>query len=68
MGRLLIFSGIALIVIGILVTYSTRLPFKIGQLPGDLVWRGKNSTFYFPLTTLILLNLVLYLVMKLFRR
>lgn len=55
-------------VIGLLVTISDRLPFKIGRLPGDIVWRGKNSTFYFPITTIILLNLVLFLVMKVFRR
>lgn len=67
-GRLLIFAGVALVVIGLLVTISDRLPFKIGRLPGDIVWRGKNSTFYFPITTIILLNLVLFLVMKLFRR
>lgn len=67
-GRLLIFVGVALVVIGLLVTISDRLPFKIGRLPGDIVWRGKNSTFYFPITTIILLNLVLFLVMKLFRR
>lgn len=68
LGRLLIFAGLALLVMGILVTFSDRLPFKFGRLPGDLVWRGKNSTFYFPLTTIILLNLVLYVVMRLFRR
>ena len=58
-GRLLIIAGVILIAIGVLLTVGERLPFKPGQLPGDIVIRGKNSVFYIPLTTSIILSLFL---------
>jgi len=67
-GRLLIAAGIVLIVAGLLVTFAGRLPFRLGHLPGDIYIRGKNSTFYFPLATCILLSVLLSLVMWLWRR
>jgi hypothetical protein len=63
MGRLLIGLGIALIVIGLIVTFAERLPFRLGRLPGDFVYHGRNTTFYFPLATSLLLSLILSLVM-----
>jgi hypothetical protein len=68
MGRTLIIAGVALIVIGLLVSLAGRLPFRLGRLPGDIHIHGKNSTFYFPLTTCILLSVVFSLVLWLFRR
>ena len=68
MGRALIVIGLMLVLFGLLVTYGGRLPIKIGRLPGDIVWRGKNTTFYFPLATSILLSILLSLVLWLFGR
>jgi hypothetical protein len=65
MGRMLIIMGVALVVIGLLLEFS---PLRIGRLPGDIVVRGKNSVFYFPLMTSILLSIILTLVVWLFRR
>jgi hypothetical protein len=56
MGRTLIAIGIALAVIGVLVTVGEKLPIRWGRLPGDIVVRGKNTTFYFPLMTSLLLE------------
>ena len=67
-GRTLIVLGLVLIVVGLLVTVGDKLPIRIGRLPGDIVIRGKNSVFYFPLATSILLSIVLTLVMWLFSR
>jgi hypothetical protein len=64
-GRALIVLGIVLIVVGVLFTWA---PFRIGRLPGDIEIRGKNSVFYFPLATSILLSIVLTVVLWLFRR
>jgi len=55
-------------VAGILVSLGERLPIRIGRLPGDIVIRGKNSVFYFPLMTSILLSLLLTLILWLFGR
>lgn len=68
LGRLLIFAGLALAALGVLVTFAGRLPFKLGRLPGDIYIHGRNSSFFFPLTTCILLSLILSLVMWLLRR
>ena len=67
-GRTLIYAGIALVILGILVTLGERLPIRLGRLPGDLVWRGKSTTFYFPLVTCLILSVVLTLIGWLFSR
>jgi ribose/xylose/arabinose/galactoside ABC-type transport system permease subunit len=68
LGRMLITMGLVLVVFGLLVTFAGRLPFRFGRLPGDIVWHGRNSTFYFPLATCILLSVIFSLMMWLFRR
>ena len=68
MGRMLIVAGLALVALGVLVTYADRLPFKLGRLPGDIFIQGKNSTFYFPLMTCVIVSVVFSLVMWLLRR
>ena len=68
MGRLLIYAGIALVILGILVTFGERLPIRFGRLPGDIVLRGKNTTFYFPVVTCLIVSLVLTLIGWLFSR
>jgi hypothetical protein len=67
-GRTLIFIGAILVVVGLLITFGGRLPFRIGRLPGDIIIRGKNSVFYFPLMTCLLLSLLLSIVLWLVGR
>jgi len=67
-GRTLIFMGALILLIGLLITFGGRLPFRIGRLPGDFVIRGKHSVFYFPLATSVLISLLLSLVMWLLGR
>ena len=72
MGRTLIILGLVLglllIAVGILVTLGARFPIKLGRLPGDVVIRGKNGVFYFPIVTCIIVSAVLSLVMWLIGR
>ena len=68
LGRLLIVCGLILLVLGVLVTLGQRLPIRLGRLPGDIVIRGKNSVFYFPIVTSLLLSIVLSLVLWIFNR
>ncbi len=65
LGRMLIYLGVFLAVVGLIISV---VPIRFGRLPGDIVIRGKNSVFYFPLATSILLSLVLTLIFWLFRR
>jgi hypothetical protein len=59
MGRLLVILGVALVVIGGIVMLLGRTGLPLGRLPGDIIYRGKNTTFYFPLATSIVLSVVL---------
>ena len=68
MGRLLVILGIALVVIGGIVMLLGRTGLPLGRLPGDIVYRGKNTTFYFPLATSIVLSVVLSLLFFLIGR
>jgi len=61
-GKLLIVLGAALIAAGLLLLLFGRAHLPIGRLPGDIIYRGKNTTFYFPLATSILLSVILSLV------
>jgi hypothetical protein len=67
-GRTLIYIGLGLVVLGLLVIVGERLSIRFGRLPGDIVVRGKHTTFYFPIVTSIVLSLLLTLVMWLFGR
>ena len=62
-GKLIIIMGIALVVIGVLITLAPKIPI-LGKLPGDFYFKRGNSTFYFPLTTSILISLVLSLILN----
>jgi hypothetical protein len=68
LGRLLITLGIVLVAAGLLVTFAGRLPFRLGRLPGDIYMHGKNSSFYFPLTTCIVLSALFSLVLWMLRK
>jgi hypothetical protein len=61
-GKMLLFFGLILAAIGLALVLLGRTNLPIGRLPGDIVYRGKNTTFYFPLATSILLSVVLSLI------
>ena len=63
LGKLLLFFGVILVVAGLVLMVFGRMNSPLGRLPGDIVYRGKNTTFYFPLATSILLSVVLSLVL-----
>jgi hypothetical protein len=67
-GRALIVIGLAVVALGVLLTLGDKLPFKLGRLPGDIVWEGKHGSFYFPIVTCLLLSVALTLVMWIVRR
>jgi hypothetical protein len=67
LGRALILFGVLLVALGLLFLLGSKVPW-LGRLPGDLYIHRGNFTFYFPLTTCILLSLVITLVLYLFRR
>ncbi|MDN3520414.1 DUF2905 domain-containing protein [Halomonas ramblicola] len=66
MNRTLILIGLLIAVIGLLWPWLSKLP--LGQLPGDIVIRRENFSFYFPITTMILVSLALSAILWLFNR
>jgi len=60
---MLIVFGAVLLVVGVVVVLAGRAHLPIGRLPGDIVYRGKSTTFYFPIVTCIVLSILLSLVM-----
>jgi hypothetical protein len=71
LGKLLVLFGIALVVVGAFFVFGGRLPFRLGRLPGDIVYEGKNGSFYFPIVTCIVLSIaftVILWIANLFRR
>ena len=68
LGKLLVLLGAIAILAGVVLMLAGRANIPLGRLPGDIVYRGKNSTFYFPLATSILVSVVLSVVLYLIGR
>lgn len=68
LGRVLIVVGVVCLLLGAVLLLLGRFNLPLGRLPGDFVHRGKNTVFYFPLTTSILLSIVLTVVLYLIGR
>jgi hypothetical protein len=63
LGKLLVLFGGTIVVIGVTLVLLGRTHLPIGRLPGDIVYRGKNTSFYFPLASSILLSVVLSILL-----
>lgn len=63
-AKLFIIGGIVLVLIGIYISYGPSIPF-LGKLPGDIYIKRDNVTFYFPITTSILVSILLSIVWRL---
>lgn len=61
MGKLLIIVGIVFILAGLIITYAPRLPY-LGKLPGDISIERENFRFYLPITSSILVSILLSLI------
>jgi Protein of unknown function (DUF2905) len=67
-GKMLFGLGLAIVAIGLALMLLGRTNLPMGRLPGDILYRGKHTTFYFPLATSILVSVVLSLVLYLVGR
>jgi hypothetical protein len=66
-GKILIVVGVVLILAGLFFVFSPRIPL-LGKLPGDILVKRENFTFYFPLATSILLSILVSLILYLARK
>ena len=69
LGRTLMALGILLVVLGALLSYADQFSFlRLGRLPGDIQIKRESFSFYFPLTTCMLVSAVLSVLYHLFRK
>ncbi|HTG59023.1 MAG TPA: DUF2905 domain-containing protein [Terriglobia bacterium] len=62
-GKLLVFAGVALIVTGALLIAGSKVSFfGLGRLPGDINYRGRNVSFYFPLVSCLIVSALVTLL------
>ena len=64
-GKILIFIGILLAILGIVFIFGNKIPF-VGKLPGDIVIERKNYSFFFPVATCIIISVVMSFILWLF--
>jgi Protein of unknown function (DUF2905) len=68
LGKMLLMLGGLLVVVGAFFYFGGKLPFRLGRLPGDIVYKGDHTTFYFPIVTCIVLSVGLSLLFWLLSR
>ena len=68
LGKLLLTLGAVIAVVGVVLILAGKFNLPVGRLPGDIVYRGKNSVFYFPLATCLIISILLSLVLWLVNR
>lgn len=67
LGKTLIYLGVLLVVVGLILSLSGKIPW-LGHLPGDIYIQRERFTFYFPLTTCLLISIIITLVLYFLRR
>ncbi len=67
LGKMLVLLGVFIILMGLLLMISDKIPW-IGRLPGDILIKKEKFTLYFPLATCILISLLITLFFALFRK
>jgi hypothetical protein len=68
LGKALLVLGGVIVLVGTALLLAGRFNLPLGRLPGNFVYRGKNTVFYFPLTTCIVISVVLSLLFWIFGR
>jgi hypothetical protein len=68
LGKALLGLGLLLVVIGAVLLIAARFGLPLGRLPGDIAYRGKNVSFFFPIGTSILISIVLSVIFYLISR
>jgi len=66
LGRALLILGGVVAIVGSLLYFGARLPFRLGRLPGDIIHRGEHTTFYFPIVTCLVVSVILSILLWIF--
>lgn len=68
LGRILVFIGLVLVIAGLAVTYAPWLVNWFGKLPGDIYIKGEKGTVFIPITSMIIVSVVLTVLVNIFFR
>ena len=68
LGKMLLFFGAILVAVGLVLMLFGRTNLPLGRLPGDIIYRSKHTTVYFPIATSIVLSVVLSVVLYVISR
>ena len=68
LGRFIAIIGVVLVVVGLALMLAGRAGIPLGRLPGDIVYKGKNTTVYFPIVTCIVVSIILSFIFWLIAR
>jgi len=68
LGKMLLGAGLAISLVGALILLAAHMGLPLGRLPGDISYKGKNVSFYFPLGTCILISVILSAILYLLSR
>ena len=68
LGKILVIAGALLLALGLALILLGKTNLPLGRLPGDILYRGKNTTVYFPIATSILLSVILTIVLYIINR
>ena len=63
-GKFLLIAGVIFVIVGVFLAYGPKIPF-LGKLPGDIYIKRDNFSFYFPVTTCILISVVITFILRL---
>ena len=67
MGKMLVILGLLLVIVGLGFMFADKIPY-IGRLPGDIYVKREKFSFYFPLTTSIIISIILTILFSIFRK
>jgi hypothetical protein len=68
LGRILVGLGAVILIFGVVLILAGKMNLPLGRLPGDILYKGKRATIYFPLATSIVLSVVLSVILYLVGR
>jgi hypothetical protein len=66
MGKIIIIIGAVIVLVGVILQFAPQLLSWFGKLPGDIRYEKENTKFFFPITTMILVSVILSLLLKIF--
>ena len=63
LGKALLIFGVIMAAVGVFLIFGTKLPFRLGRLPGDISYHGRHGSVYFPIVTCVIVSVALTVIL-----